>query len=211
MDTLSRLMDKHGSDKGPNHHNYSESYYKIFKGLQNSPLVFLEIGVGGYHYLDRGGGSLKAWEEFFPNSHIHGIDIYDKSYFNKGRVHTHIISQNHEQQLVNLINVIGKPDVILDDGSHINQDVIFTFEILFPRLKSGGIYIVEDTETAYYPDYGFGGCSDPYNCDKQTSMSYFHDLTHDLNHKYIPDHVHIFGDKIENISFYKGFIAIYKK
>src|SRR5688572_24637704 len=112
MNPLSKLFDKYGSDKGPNHHNYSEeTYYEELKGLQNSPLVFLEIGIGGYEYSDRGGGSLKAWEEFFPKAHIHGIDIYDKSPLNKGRVHTHICSQTHEVQLTNLINVIGAPDV----------------------------------------------------------------------------------------------------
>jgi len=200
-------MDKYGSDKGPNHHNYTKSYYKILKGLQNSPLVFLEIGVGGYDYPDRGGGSLKAWEEFFPNSHIHGIDKFDKSPLNKGRVHTHIVSQTHETELINLINVIGAPDIILDDGSHINQDIIFTFEILFPRLKSGGLYIVEDTETSYWKENYFGDT----NIDDLTivtSMNYFKRLADSLNS-------HIFnyiGPKfdIESICFYKGFIVIYK-
>ena len=36
-------------------------------------------------------------------------------------------------------------DIILDDGLHINRDVIKSFEVLFPLLNDNGIYIIEDT------------------------------------------------------------------
>ncbi len=36
-------------------------------------------------------------------------------------------------------------DIIIDDGSHMNRDVIKSFELLFPLLNDNGIYIVEDT------------------------------------------------------------------
>lgn len=207
MDQLSHLLNKYGSDKGPNHHNYSPYYYEIFKGLQNSPLVLLEIGVGGYDYPDRGAGSLRAWEEFFPYAHIHGIDLYDKSFFNKGRVHTHICSQIHEKQLNNLIDVIGAPDIIIDDGSHISSDAIFSFEILFPRLKSRGIYILEDTETSYWKEH-FYGDSNIDDLTVKTSLNYFKRLTDSLN----STKFNYIGPKfdIKNISFYRGFVVIYK-
>jgi len=207
MDLLSQLAMKHQTDKGPQHHNYTPRYFEILKGLKNSPLILLEIGVGGYHFPDRGGGSLRMWEEFFPKAHIHGIDIYDKSPLNKGRVHTHIVSQTHEQQLINLINVIGSPDVIIDDGSHISSDIIFAFEILFPRLKKGGIYIVEDTETSYWKDHFFGS-TDIDNLHVETSMNYFKRLTDSLN----SDKFDYSGPKfdIESINFYKGFLVINK-
>lgn len=200
-------MDKYGSDKGPNHHGYSSHYFEILKGLQYSPLVFLEIGVGGYHYPDRGGGSLRAWEEFFPHSHIHGIDIYDKSSMNKGRVHTHIVDQTNKEQLENLINTIGSPDVILDDGSHINKDSIFAFETLFPRLKSGGLYIIEDTECSYW-ELNYFGSDNIDDLKVVTVMNYFKRLTDSFS-----DHIfHYVGPKfdIKNINFYKGFIVVYK-
>jgi len=207
MDQLSKLFDKHGSDKGPSHHGYSKHYFEILKGLQNSPLIFLEIGVGGYHYPDRGGGSLKAWEEFFPHAHIHGIDIYQKTFLNKGRVHTHLVSQSDEQSLKNLIRTIGAPDVILDDGSHINFESIISFETLFPLLKKEGIYIVEDTECSYW-ELNYLGSDDIDNLKVKTVMNYFKRLTDGLNS-------HIFtydGPKfdIAHIDFYKGFIVIYK-
>ncbi len=207
MTELCRLMDKYGSDKGPNHHNYSKCYYTILKGLQNSPLVFLESGVGGYNFPDRGGGSLRAWEEFFPKAHIHGIDIYDKSPHNRGRVHTHIVDQTHEKQLSNLIDVIGAPDIILDDGSHISADVIFSFEVLFPRLKKGGLYIVEDLECSYWQEH-FYGSDNIDDLTVITTMNYFKRLSDSLNREKFNYIGKVFV--IESITFYKGFVAIKK-
>ena len=36
------------------------------------------------------------------------------------------------------------PDIIIDDGSHFADDVTFTFERLFPCLRPGGCYVMED-------------------------------------------------------------------
>ena len=35
-------------------------------------------------------------------------------------------------------------DIIIDDGSHDPKDQIKSFESLFPSLKCGGVYVVED-------------------------------------------------------------------
>ena len=48
----------------------------------------------------------------------------------------------------------GPFDLIIDDGSHVNAHVITTFEVLFPLLKTGGLYVVEDTQTSYWPVLG---------------------------------------------------------
>ena len=66
-------------------------------------------------------------------------------------------------------------DFILDDGSHLNEHVIYSFETLFQYVKSGGMYIVEDVATSYFPWYG-GGLNDP-----KSMMEYFKKLTDDIN------------------------------
>ena len=35
-------------------------------------------------------------------------------------------------------------DIIIDDASHNLRDILFTLSILFKKLKSGGLYILED-------------------------------------------------------------------
>jgi spermidine synthase len=44
-----------------------------------------------------------------------------------------------------ITEIYGSFDIIIDDGSHMNRDVIKSFELLFPLLNDNGIYIVEDT------------------------------------------------------------------
>jgi hypothetical protein len=43
--------------------------------------------------------------------------------------------------------------MILDDGSHMNEHVIYSFEHLWGSVKSGGVYIVEDCGTSYWSDW----------------------------------------------------------
>jgi hypothetical protein len=42
----------------------------------------------------------------------------------------------------------GDWDVVIDDGSHISSDIITTHSALWPHLKSGGIYEIEDLGSA---------------------------------------------------------------
>eukprot|EP00540_Astrosyne_radiata_P018571 CAMPEP_0116824288 /NCGR_PEP_ID=MMETSP0418-20121206/1312_1 /TAXON_ID=1158023 /ORGANISM="Astrosyne radiata, Strain 13vi08-1A" /LENGTH=168 /DNA_ID=CAMNT_0004452639 /DNA_START=10 /DNA_END=516 /DNA_ORIENTATION=+ len=44
----------------------------------------------------------------------------------------------------------GPYDIILDDGSHVPPHVIFSLFALWPCVKEGGIYIIEDLETSYW-------------------------------------------------------------
>eukprot|EP01062_Namystynia_karyoxenos_P063133 TRINITY_DN55953_c0_g1_i1.p1 TRINITY_DN55953_c0_g1~~TRINITY_DN55953_c0_g1_i1.p1 ORF type:complete len:524 (+),score=141.99 TRINITY_DN55953_c0_g1_i1:96-1574(+) len=42
-------------------------------------------------------------------------------------------------------------DVVIDDGSHSGAHQILSFETLFPALRPGGIYVVEDLEANFLP------------------------------------------------------------
>jgi hypothetical protein len=43
----------------------------------------------------------------------------------------------------------SKYELIVDDGSHVNEWTVRSFEIFWPRLSSGGIYIIEDMRCTY--------------------------------------------------------------
>ena len=108
------------------------------------------------------------------------------------------------------VNEIGVLDIIIDDGSHLNEHIIETFKILFPKLKDGGIYVVEDIQTSYWNDYG--GDSKDLNNPK-TAMNFFKRLTDSLNHQEIPDenYVESYYDKnIVSIHFYHNLVFIHK-
>ena len=116
-------------------------------------LNILEIGIGGYDDPRSGGGSLRMWRTYFPNSRF-PIDIVDKSPHDERRITTFMGSQTDEEFLADVIGRIGKVDIIIDDGSHRNDHVLQSFRFLFPLLDNGGIYVVEDTQTSYWTEYG---------------------------------------------------------
>ena len=44
-------------------------------------------------------------------------------------------------------------DLIIDDASHISEDILSAFQNTYQHLRSGGYYIVEDMKCTYSPDY----------------------------------------------------------
>jgi hypothetical protein len=126
------------------------------------------------------------WKDYFFNSKIIGIDIIEKSkQYEDERIKIEVGNQTDEIFLKNIINKYGPFDIILDDGSHQNNDVIKSFEILFASIKSQGIYVVEDSCTSYWNEFNGG-----YKKDG-SSIEYF---------KNFIDHVNFFG--IINFNFY---------
>jgi len=44
----------------------------------------------------------------------------------------------------------GGWDIIIDDGSHIPRHQLVSFSALFPFVRPGGVYVIEDIESSYY-------------------------------------------------------------
>ena len=152
-DPLTRLAILHGTDKFGDH-IYSRHYFDLLSDWRNKPIKMLEIGVGGYRFADRGGESLAMWRDFFTEGQITGLDIHEKAMDLGSRVQIIRGSQVDEACLSSITHQRGPFDIILDDGSHLNEHVFLTFDMLFPDLVPGGIYIVEDVQTAFFPSFG---------------------------------------------------------
>jgi hypothetical protein len=175
LDTLLRIS---GSDKEQRDgHHYGSTYHRIFRCKKYQRLTLLEIGVGGHQgYV--GGESLAAWRCYFPFAKIVGCDIEDKRQLAEGRVRIHMIDQSSASDLARIATEEGPFDIIIDDGSHLNMHQIFSFKNLFPHVSDGGIYVIEDTQTSYWPEFG----GKPVNQQTlSTAMGYFTELAKYLN------------------------------
>jgi len=130
--------------------HYFDVYEREFTRFRNRPVTFLEIGVFR-------GGSIPMWKEFFADgSKLVFIDIDpDCKTFEIEGTTVEIGSQADPEFLARLASDHGPFDVILDDGSHINAHQIASHRGLWPALSDGGVYLVEDCHTSYWP--GFGG------------------------------------------------------
>lgn len=115
---------------------------KIFKNKKN--VRILEIGV-------RHGGSLQSYLQIFDEPIIFGIDINEKCKELERIYNFNILigSQNNNTFLNNVIHITKTLDIIIDDGSHILDDIYISFKKLFPLLNDNGIYIIEDIHGTY--------------------------------------------------------------
>lgn len=192
-------------------HYYAKHYQKYFRPLRRKKLNIFEIGVGGYASPVRGGASLRMWKAYFPKSTIYSIDIYDKKALEEKRIKIFQGSQDDPTFLKEVVNLMqGGVDIIIDDGSHINESIIKSFEILFPLLNENGVYVAEDLQTSYWP--GFGGDSEDL-INSNTAMNYFKKLADSLNYKELikPGYVPTYFDKnITSIHFYHNIVFIFK-
>ncbi len=119
------------------------------------------------------------WRAYLPHAHIYGIDLYDKTAHNERRITTFAGSQIDTAFLDSVVAKMGKIDLIIDDESHINAHVIALSITYFPHLADGGLYMVEDVETSYWPPNG--NLTD--RNDPQTSMGFFKSLVDGLNYE----------------------------
>ena len=192
-----------------NSHWYAQHYETWFRSFRRKKIRILEIGIGGYDNPKAGGNSLRMWRSYFPNGRVYGIDIYDKSPHNGRRIKTFKGSQIDPEFLDSVVQSIGKVDIIIDDGSHENAHMIFTFKHLFPLLAEGGIYAIEDTQTSYWTKYG--GKPRDRN-DLSTAMGYFKSLADGLNWEEFPGPYEpsYLDTKIRSIAFYHNLIVIAK-
>ena len=208
---LNRLAQIHRTDKYMiGGHEYTPIYTEHFKKFQFRRNVILEIGVGGYNNPISGGNSLRMLKNYFPFSKIFAIDIYDKSFHEERRIQIFQGSQENQEFLIEVSKKIKNPHIIIDDGSHINSHVISSFTFLFPLLREGGIYVVEDTQTSYWKNMG-GDCDNLNNTE--TTMGFFKTLLDGLNHSefIIPGYKPTYFDlNIKSIHFYHNMVFIYK-
>lgn len=131
-----------------------DHYLDIYDGLMGpwmgKPVSFLEIGV----YK---GGSLRMWRDFFsPKATLTFLDIDPacKALEIPG-TEVRIGDQTDVPFLQKTASERGPFDIIVDDGGHKMDQQITSFRALWPSLRDGGLYIVEDVHTSYWP--GFGG------------------------------------------------------
>ena len=166
---LADIADRYSCDKGTrgpssrwSANNYVDVYQAYLHPLRNEPLNMLEIGLGVVgpnweakivHGANAGGASMKMWSEYLPKARISGIDINPAPYLDTDRVKTYVVDQGSRDSLAKFLAAHPDPnfDVIIDDGSHRGDHQQVSLEILFPHLKPGGIYIIEDLN-----DLGYG-------------------------------------------------------
>ena len=141
----------------------------------------LEIGVENSF-------SMQLWLEYFPHAHIYGIDINVEE--TGLRLTIFKADQSDIYQLQSVKQRIQYPIFfIIDDGSHIPEHQILTFDYFFKDLLlPGGTYIIEDIETSYWSRGGLYGYSTRYGYHhSKSAIEIFKDLVDDVNSEFLTE------------------------
>jgi len=151
--TFTEIANFFGIDKGSLHegHMYTEVYEEYLSKFKNLSPVIVEIGVNDTRFP---GGCLKFWDAIFEKMEYYGFDITDCSSlnFNKEKIKIFQGDQNDENDLKEFIYKFDLPnriDFIIDDGSHVSEHILTSFKNLYPFLKPGGFYFIEDLHAGW--------------------------------------------------------------
>jgi len=206
MSVLEGLGKQYGTDKLT--HGFLPFYESFMAPRKDSPVKFLEVGV---FY----GASIQMWDAYFthPASCIVGADWFEGKNGNTSqfpnpryvfslplskKIRLAEVDQSRLDHLETFVKgeELGSYDYILDDGSHLMRDQQITFITLFPLLKSGGTFIIEDLHTS------FGGGYD-VEVGKMTTYSMVSFLENQLFPRlaYMPMPQQLF-DQIESAKIY---------
>lgn len=183
--------------------NYLSVYdHHLSRYIDKSPRI-LEIGIAK-------GGSLEFWSKYFNNAEVYGVDIYEhcKRFESKNNnIFVDIGDQNSDLFWHHYLNNKENFDIVVDDGSHVNDHQIKTLFNLFPKLNSNGVYIVEDTHTSYWPQYN-GGFKHP-----RSFIEFSKELIDLLHRQHIgvapPKEFEIFSNLV-NVSYYNSIVVLTK-
>jgi hypothetical protein len=139
---LQLILNKYNTKKNSKYNNYGKYYEKYLNNYINKQIRYLEIGVSR-------GESLYAMHEYFNNAEvIVGIDrnpysiTFEKS---QNNIFIEIGKQNNELFLKRVNDKYGNFDIVIDDGTHELDDILVSFNTLFPLLNDKGVYIIENT------------------------------------------------------------------
>jgi hypothetical protein len=143
---LQKIGKKYNTDKTTHIYrgvSYLDLYDKHFFNMRHKVKRFVEIGV-------LNGSSLLMWRDYFPNAEIIGIDINPACIqYESERIKIFIGDQNNDEFLKMLVENLGDIDILLDDGSHITNHQIKTFNYLYPKITNEGFYMIEDLRNSY--------------------------------------------------------------
>jgi hypothetical protein len=166
---------------------YLPVYEELMGHLRLRSCSILELGIWG-------GDSLQMWRDAFPRATIVGVDLSPPAHDFGPRV-TMVTGDQSDADLMEHIRREHAPggwDVVIDDASHIGQTSARSLQAIYrDHLKPGGVYVIEDWGTAYWPDWHDGGrLAEPLSVDRLDEGTTELDLE---NYTPVPMPSHDFG------------------
>jgi hypothetical protein len=151
-DDLRTFIDQSGfSTDKTTWHTYETMYWAALNRVlshSNSPPRMFEIGLGCFMQFGPG-GSARLWKKLFPHGVIHMFEYsrecgeeWERA--NPSVATVHYGDQGNPSDLRAAVGELLPFDLIVDDGSHMGSHQLISLKTLWPSVRPGGVYIVED-------------------------------------------------------------------
>ena len=118
-------------------HNYTTYYHELFAPIRESTRAVFELGI----FM---GNSLRMWRDYFPNATIYGADVDPATCFTEERIITKCFDEREVVPGSPLMAEWPLFDIMIDDALHTHADNVKFFYSARHKLRSGGIYVIED-------------------------------------------------------------------
>lgn len=125
------------TDKGTTH-SYLDVYAALFGARRLVTRRVLEVGV-------QTGGSIALWERFFPGAEIVGVDVTLAKLTHTPGERTKILVKD-AYEVDTLAELGGGFDIVIDDGPHTLESMIFAAANFPALLAEGGMLVIEDVQ-----------------------------------------------------------------
>ncbi len=149
---LTDLADDFGLDRGSSRHRYSELYNMLFQPLRQRKLKIVLVGLDGGVGVEKpdewaaeAKKHLGLWLQYFPKADFIALDQPKKAPIKDDRLTYVQVSLDEPDEIAEALDFA--PDIVFDDATHASQHQQNCIRALFPKLGSGGLYVVEDLRT----------------------------------------------------------------
>lgn len=113
-------------------------YPRYIDPIRYNKLNVLEVGI-------MYGGAVQAFRDYLPNSKIIGFDFELRPRItDMSRIELVQGDQSDAEKLTEVGNRLGPFDIVIDDACHKFQPQLATFNAIWPFVKPGGFYFIED-------------------------------------------------------------------
>jgi hypothetical protein len=144
-DNLCLSINPRGTDKGDKKSYIEKFYERHFAAYRDKNIELMEIGF-------RHGASLALWSKYFKKGSILGVDNFSDlavgddlpivdEWINQPNIRLKIgdaYSKSFSEEISESF------DIVIEDGLHTLETQKIALELYLPKLKPGGVFIVED-------------------------------------------------------------------
>jgi hypothetical protein len=140
--SLLSLIDDSRTDKNTVH-SYIDLYETLLGGRKETTKAVLEVGICK-------GGSIKLWNDYFPNATVYGVDVMAHKDVWAGldlpRIRLCCPKDAYSKEFIKSLGDV-RFDIVLDDGPHTLVSQIAFIKSYLPLLAEDGILIIEDVQS----------------------------------------------------------------